>query len=162
MLEKGDLLARDIVYHPACLTTQWEKYVQLPSRKELATAGIIHEATDDQGSKKDVHKIAAKIHLFNIIQEELNTSSFVDISYACQLQKEIFSKFAIKQTGTTSTWDRATMKKKLVKNLNNVGIKSCGNQGSQVFSLENVEIASKFCKTTTIKIYLMPQNICNE
>ena len=65
MLEKGDLLARDIVYHPACLTTQWEKYVQRPSRKELATGGIIHGATDDhRGSKKDVHKIAAKIHFF--------------------------------------------------------------------------------------------------
>ena len=135
------------ISYPACLTTQWEKYVQRPSRKELATAGIIHEATDDHNcSNKDVHKIAAKIHFFNIIQEELNTGSFEDISYACQLQKEIFSKFAIKQTGTTSTWDRATVKKKLVKNLNNVGIKSCGNQGSQVFSLENVEIASKSCK----------------
>ena len=150
MLEKGDLLASDIVYHPACLTTQWEKYVQRPSRKELATGGIIHE-DDHKGSNKDVHKIAAKIHFFNIIQEELNTGSVVDISYACQLQKEIFSKFAIKQTGTTSTWDRATMRKKLVKNLNNVGIKSCGNQGSQVFSLGNIEIASNSCKKDDVK-----------
>ena len=63
MLEKGDLLVRDIVYHPECLTTQWEKYVQRRSRKETATAGIVHEATNDhKGNNKDVHKIAAKIH----------------------------------------------------------------------------------------------------
>ena len=43
------------------------------------------------------------------------------------------------------------MKKKLIKNLNNVRIKSCGNQGSQVFSLENVEIASKSCKKDDVK-----------
>ena len=60
-------------------------------------------------------KLLQKYIFFNIIQEELSTHPFVDINYACQLQKEIFLKFGIREAGITPTWDRASMKKKLVK-----------------------------------------------
>ena len=123
VLQSGDLLSRDVVYHHSCFTLYWSKYM----RKVRQTENNNFPSEEDQ--KLEV--IAGEVQFLCSVQDEIDQGKFLSMPVVENMYQQALSDFGVADPAI----DRQVLKKLLLENLDNVNItSSLGRTPSQVHS----------------------------
>src|SRR6266516_6033437 len=109
VITEADVLSRDLMYHKACITEQWQKLCQ---NKEETT----HRSNKCINVQQTINFIAGEIQFYSQLQESIDSSEYIGIDQANKDYINIMMEHDLKGTVIT----RASLKQKIEENIENV------------------------------------------